>query len=287
MCGDSTSAGAIATLMCGATADLVFTSPPYAQQRDYGAAKANVSDWDALMQGVFSVIPADRDTQVLVNLGLVHRDSEWLPYWDGWIEWMRSAGWRRFGFYVWDQGPGMPGNWNGRLAPAHEFIFHFNRAPRQPNKTKTKLAANIRDSRAVMRRKDGTLPKKAASPESGRQATKIPDTVFRVFDTVFRVMRHKARGIERGHPAVFPVALAEEAVEAFSAPGELLFEPFLGSGSQIIAAARTGRRCFGMEIDPAYVDVAVRRWQAFVGAEAVLEGDGRTFAEVSSGRAAA
>ncbi|MEH7830484.1 hypothetical protein [Gemmobacter denitrificans] len=43
---------------------------------------------------------------------------------------VRAQGWRRFGWYVWDQGPGLPGDWDGRLAPSHEFIFHFNRQPR-------------------------------------------------------------------------------------------------------------------------------------------------------------
>ena len=121
--------------MQGETATLMFTSPPYAQQRDYGAAKEKVGDWDALMQGVFATALVTADAQLLVNLGLVHRDSEWQPYWQGWVEWMRNSGWRRFGWYVWDQGPGLPGDWQGRLAPSHEFIFHFNRAPRKANKT--------------------------------------------------------------------------------------------------------------------------------------------------------
>ena len=74
------------------------------------------------------------DGQVLVNLGLIHRDNEVIPYWDGWQAWMRSQGWRRFAWYVWDQGPGMPGDWQGRLAPSFEFVFHFNRESRKPNK---------------------------------------------------------------------------------------------------------------------------------------------------------
>ena len=135
MCGDSTSAQDVAKLAASALATFVFTSPPYAQQRDYGAAKETVGDWDALLQGVFAAAPVTADAQLLVNLGLVHRDSEWQPYWEGWVEWMRSSGWQRFGWYVWDQGPGLPGDWNGRLAPSHEFVFHFNRAPRKPNKT--------------------------------------------------------------------------------------------------------------------------------------------------------
>ncbi|NCO88161.1 MAG: site-specific DNA-methyltransferase, partial [Rhodobacterales bacterium] len=117
-CGDATDPAAVARLMQNEAATLMFTSPPYAQQRDYGAAKEKVGDWDALMQGVFAAAPVTDDAQVLVNLGLVHRSGEWQPYWEGWIEWMRTSGWRRFGWYVWDQGPGLPGDWNGRLAPS-------------------------------------------------------------------------------------------------------------------------------------------------------------------------
>jgi hypothetical protein len=58
----------------------------------------------------------------------------------------------------------------------------------------------------------------------------------------------------------------------------------MGSGTTIIAAEGTSRVCFGMEIDPAYVDVAVERWEKFTGKQAVLEGDGRTFQEISGTR---
>jgi len=71
-------------------------------QRDY--TTGGVGDWDALMQGVFRNLPMAPAGQVLVNLGLVHRKNEWQPYWLTWIEWMRAQGWRRFGWYVWDQG---------------------------------------------------------------------------------------------------------------------------------------------------------------------------------------
>lgn len=277
MCGDSTSERDVSTLMAGAGADLVFTSPPYAQQRDYGAAKDKVSDWDALMQGVFNVLPVKNSAQVLVNLGLVHRDGEWLPYWDGWIEWMRAQGWRRFGWYVWDQGPGLPGDWNGRLAPAHEFIFHFNREPRRPNKTVESKHAGETLGGGGLRSADGTVKGKTGA---GRaiQSHRIPDSVV-------RVMRHKGAVTGGSHPAVFPVALVEEIVAAYSDEGDVVYEPFAGSGSSVVAAERSGRLCYAMDIDPAYVDVACRRWLLLFRTEPVHAATGKTFSEVADGAA--
>jgi hypothetical protein len=65
---------------------------------------------------------------------------------------------------------------------------------------------------------------------------------------------------------------------------QAVYEPFSGSGTTIVAAEMTGRSCFAIEIDPAYVDVAVLRWQAFTGEDARLDQDGRSFAEVAAGR---
>ena len=66
--------------------------------------------------------------------------------------------------------------------------------------------------------------------------------------------------------------------------GELVYEPFLGSGTTLAAAELTQRVCYGIELDPKYVDVVVRRWEQLSGKEAVLEGDGRTFAEIAKER---
>ena len=258
ICGDATDPGVVGRLMDGAQASLLFTSPPYAQQRDYGAAKEKVGDWDALMQGVFAAAPVKTDTQLLVNLGLVHRDNEWQPYWEGWVEWMRASGWRRFGWYVWDQGPGLPGDWNGRLAPSHEFIFHFNRAPRKPHKTVPSKHAGETLGGGGLRGADGTVHRKTGFGNA-IQSHRIPDSVF-------RIMRHKGGlGTAGSHPAVFPVALVEAVLAAFTEPGDLVFEPFCGSGTQLIAAERTGRRCCAVELDPVYCDVAVRRWELATG----------------------
>ncbi len=67
-----------------------------------------------------------------------------------------------------------------------------------------------------------------------------------------------------------------------SNPGNIVLDPFMGSGTTLIAAEKTGRVCRGCELDPLYVDVAVRRWQALTGKKAVFEGSGLTFDEVAA-----
>lgn len=70
------------------------------------------------------------------------------------------------------------------------------------------------------------------------------------------------------HPTVKPVALVADAIMDCTARGDIVLDGFLGSGTTVIAAERTGRRCYGLEIDPQYVDTVVRRWQAYTGGEA-------------------
>jgi DNA modification methylase len=86
------------------------------------------------------------------------------------------------------------------------------------------------------------------------------------------------------HPTMKPVALVERAIRNSSRRGDLVFDPFGGSGTTLIAAETTGRRAALLELDPRYVDVIIRRWQQFTGKEAVLEGCGTTFATLKSER---
>ncbi len=81
------------------------------------------------------------------------------------------------------------------------------------------------------------------------------------------------------HPTVKPVALVADAILDCSARGDLVLDPFLGSGTTIIAAERTGRRGYGMELDPAYVDTVVRRWEKFTSLDAVDQCTGATFTD--------
>lgn len=86
------------------------------------------------------------------------------------------------------------------------------------------------------------------------------------------------------HPTVKPTALVADAIRDCSKRNELVLDPFSGSGTTIMAAHRTGRIAAAMEIDPAYVDVAIERWQKVTGETAVLSGTGETFAAVRAVR---
>ena len=89
------------------------------------------------------------------------------------------------------------------------------------------------------------------------------------------------------HPTQKPVELMRRPILNHLKRGELVYEPFLGSGTTLAAAELTERVCCGIELDPKYVDVIVQRWQTLSGKEATLEGDGRTFEKVREERTGA
>ena len=82
------------------------------------------------------------------------------------------------------------------------------------------------------------------------------------------------------HPTVKPVALVADAIMDCSTRGDIVLDAFLGSGTTLIAAERTGRRCYGLELDPLYVDTVVRRWQTFTRERARRASDGCWFADL-------
>ena len=95
---------------------------------------------------------------------------------------------------------------------------------------------------------------------------------------------NKDQDAQTVHGTQKPVECMRRPILNNSSPGQAVYEPFMGSGTTLIAAETTGRVCLGIELNPAYVDVGVARWQNLTGKEAILEGDGRTFIEVMSER---
>lgn len=118
----------------------------------------------------------------------------------------------------------------------------------------------------------GKMPKKSRRPPTNGS-------------TVWEISQ---KGEQDGiHPTQKPTEIFERPIACHTLRGELVLEPFSGSGTQIIAAEKLGRGCRAMEISPAFVDVAVKRWQEATGKDAVLDGTSETFADVSAKRRAA
>jgi len=276
LCGDSTTKS-IDRLMQGKTVPLLFTSPPYDNQREYKQGSFN---WTEMMIGMCKNIPFQDDTQVLINLGLFYRKKEWVMYWDEWMKWMGEH-WKRAGWYVWDQGWGLPGDWSGRFAPSHEFVFHFNYNERRPNK----IVKSITGGQMVKAGRIDTIRNKKGKADSVYTHAGQPIQDFKIPDSVVRINRQASVGIEVEHPAIFPIPFAEFMIKSFSNEGDIVYEPFAGSGTTLMAAELNKRKCYCVEIAPEYVDIIIRRfYRMFPNSAAILEGTEYNFQEVAQDR---
>ena len=88
----------------------------------------------------------------------------------------------------------------------------------------------------------------------------------------------------RAHPTVKPVALVADAIKDCTQRNQIVIDTFSGSGTTLLAAERVGRKARAMDLDPRYVDVAIRRWQAFTGRDAIHADSGLTFGEIAEQR---
>jgi hypothetical protein len=170
----------------------------------------------------------------------------------------------------------MPVDANGRFRSSFELIFHFNKQWRKPNKVVscTRTTANASGQ--------------TRQPHGGFRRWTSPAAEYKIPDSVIRI-KHHAGGIGEGldHPAVFPVALAQFIQTAYSDRHEIVYEPFCGSGSSLIAAQRCTRVARAVEIAPDYVDVALLRWcQTFPRTVPVLVATGETWPQVVERRRA-
>lgn len=257
LCGDSTNAGDVARLMGGEKVIACITSPPYAAQREY----RGVAEWDTLVPPVIANAHGvtAQDGHLLVNLGLVHTDGKVFEYWRPLIDTMADLR-PLYGWYVWDKLNAVPGDSKGRLAMCHEWIFHFATSPRTVNKTKECKMAGKYHGKTGQRAKEGHIKEWHGQDR--------PCQDFKVADSVIRATYAHSAGID--HPAQYSEAFVSEMIEPFTMPGESILDPFLGSGTTMIACEQLGRRCFGIEISPAYVAVILQRFYDMTGKAPVL-----------------
>lgn len=252
LCANSRSVDAVGTLVGDKTVRLVFTDPPYnvpiaghvscgGTHKEFHEASGemNPKEFEA-----FLVSAIGNAAQCLCMGGLLYVFMDW-RHMDEMSAALHRVGLQKIQLCVWAKShPGMGSFYRSQ----HELVF-IAKKPGAPHCNNIELGAHGRNRSNVWQFAGAT----------GGHGDDADD---------FSV-----------HPTVKPVKLIEEALLDVTSPGEHVLDPFIGSGSTLLAAERTQRRALGIEVSPAYVDVAIRRWQDMTGEAAVHIGSGQTFAE--------
>ena len=221
--------------------DVAFTSPPYLNLRDYGGQDLPPVD------DVLTAVPKHKTTQMFVNYGALHKDQEVDLYWLDSAMNIRAAGWLFYSIYIWDKMNGRQGQACGRFRPAFEYILHMAAGVRDPQKSQRCVLSGIKRSGSSQRKPNGFIPQ--LSKPGLVSKFKTPDTVIRIFPE--NSSRERSQ-----HPAIFPVALPTFFMLAW--PGTYL-DPFMGSGTTLVAAKRLGLEAVGIEIEEKYCEIAANR----------------------------
>lgn len=258
ICGDSTDVENIERLMDGEKAKFLFTSPPYSDIREYNGGK------DLSVENLCGFIEACRpftDYQC-INLGIQRKNNDIVQYWDEYIDRAKQCGYKFLAWNVWDKTmAGSIGQQEAFFPIRHEWIFVFGVDYFKINETWEKKPDSIIQGRRhrTIRRPDGSTKYSPEGNLSGR---------LKRMESVVPIASEHGK-IREKHPAVFPVGLPAEYIKAMSDEGDIVLEPFGGSGTTLIACEQLGRKCYISEIDTKYCDVIIQRWESFTGQKAV------------------
>jgi DNA modification methylase len=260
LCGDALDPIAYTTLMRGKKADMVFTDPPYNLKIDGHVTGLGAHRHREFAMAAGEMTYAEFQTFLLNACLLLTRHSS-----DGSIHFL-CMDWRHAGellaagraaysdlknICVWNKSNAGMGS---LYRSQHEFVFVFKNgnAPHQNNVQLGRF---------------------------GRHRSNVWN---------YPGANTMGRGTEEGnllalHPTAKPIKLVADAILDCSARGDLILDPYMGSGTTLMAAERVGRCCYGLEIDPLYTDTIIRRWQAHTGDDAVHEATGRYFNDILMG----
>jgi DNA modification methylase len=262
LCGSALDADSYDLLIGQGRAEMIFTDPPYnvridghvsghgrVRHREFAMASGEMSEdeFTAFLKAVFGCL-ADHSADGSIHFVCM----DWRHLWEA-LRAGREVYSELKNVAVWNKTNGGMGSF---YRSKHELVFVWKR---------------------------GTAPhiNNFELGQHGRYRTNVWDYAG------VNTMRPGRMDELAMHPTVKPVALVADAIKDCSRRKGIILDPFMGSGTTVIAAERTGRRAYGIEIDPAYVDVAVRRWQTYTGKTATLLATGQTFEEVEEARQAA
>ena len=308
ICGDCRDFATVQKLLAGKAVNVCITSPPYAAQRAYDPSSGfrpvppeEYVAWFADVAANIAAVLAE-DGSYLLNIKEHADDGERNLYVkDLTIAHRRQWGWRFVDEFCWRKtDDGVPGGWGNRFKNAWEPVFHFSRqqkikfrprevghwsddcfdySPNNPTSTSgSGLLGTGPRGAAADRGKNHeawqTTRRNANNMEGRHGGIARPSNVIEV----------KTESSQGSHSAPFPRALVEFFVKAFSDPGDLIFDPFMGSGTTMAASAALDRVGYGCELSPAYCDVILKRIQNLTGDVPALADTGEAFPAVAAAR---
>jgi DNA modification methylase len=301
ICGDCRNPTVLARLLDGDEANVVVTSPPYATQREYDASSGfkpippdkYIAWYRAVAEGIESVLA--QNGSYFLNMKSHAEDGERSLYvMDLVLAHKRKWGWRFVDEFCWRKTDnGVPGVWPNRLKNAWEPVYHFCRQVKI--KFNPEAAGHVSGDcfdynagNPKSRSGSGLLGSgvrgSAADKKGSKPARSDAKGNFKGIARPSNVIEARTETRQGSHSAPFPRTLVEFFVLTFSAAGDIVFDPFLGSGTSIAAAHVHGRLGYGCEISPAYCDVALRRIASLTDQEPVLAEVKQTMAEVAAER---
>lgn len=249
LCGDSTALADVQRVMDGEQASLIATDPPYVI--DYTGERPNDSgkDWTGTYREIDIKDPEGFFRSVFENALAVLAPKAAIYCW-----------------HAHKRAPMIAGLWEELGILGHQEIVWV-----KPTPVFGRSYWHFQHEPCVMGWRQGSQP----DHDGGHE-----------FSSVWEVDYDRGKARASGdHPTQKPVELFMRPMRKHTKRGDLVFEPFSGSGSQLIAAEQLGRRCRAIEIEPAFVDVAIKHWEAATGQQATLEGSGQSFTEVAAERA--
>jgi DNA modification methylase len=244
LCGDSTDSDSVAKLMNGENAELLFTSPPYSDMREYNGSKdLSVSNIVEFITSFYQYC----EYQV-INLGIQRKENDIIQYWDDYIDKAKDNGYKFLSWNIWHKSSVSVGQQSAFIPIYHEWIFVFGKKFKNINRTwERESKISSKKSRKV-RQADGSMKESSIGIQ---QSNKEMESVF--YSNV------ELGSIRSLHPATFPIELPTEYIKAMTNQNDIIVEPFTGSGTTMVASHQLKRKCYGMELDPKYCQVIIDR----------------------------
>ena len=264
ICGDCRDFETVTKLMDGRAVNLAFTSPPYADRRKYDESSGfrpippdEFTDWFEDVQANVRAHLAE-DGSWFVNIKESAEDGQRHLYVkDLTIAHVRRWGWMFVDELIWNKPDPFPGHYEGRFKNGFEPVFHFatGRHKHRPEHVLTESGSAI----------IGTAWHKQSPTMLTNEVLAAPKGAGEVWPSNVLTIGAGSESDGAKSAAAFPSKLPAWFIRAYSDPDDLVFDPFMGSGSTLIAAHQENRVAYGCEISPAYCDVIAKRFEDFTG----------------------